>query len=104
MVKEPEGSRPAKRAIIHLTVPASNADGGSSCEDLAAKIEYFASMLRSHIAREDQVLYPVAYHTVPDSEEWEFLKQACDTVGYCPFLPGVRTQLQSDFHGGKPFS
>ena len=99
MVKEPEGSRPAKGAIIHLAVPASNADGGSSCEDLAAKIEYFASMLRSHIAREDQVPYPLAYHTVPDSEEREFLKQACDTVGYCPFFPGVRSQLQSDFPG-----
>ena len=90
MTQEHKWLRPAKRAIIDLATDKSTANGGGSFEELATKISYLTSMLRSHIAREDQVLYPMAYHIIPDSKEWDALKLACDTIGYCPFTPSQR--------------
>lgn len=88
MTQEHEWLRPAKRAIIDLAASKSTANGDNFFENLAAKIGYLTSMLRSHIAREDQILYPAAYHVIPDLKDWDSLKQACDTIGYCPFTPG----------------
>lgn len=87
MIQEHEWLRPAKQAIIDMAASTSTANGGNLFENLAAKIGYLSSMLRSHIAREDQVLYPMAYHVIPDLKDWDSLKQACDTIGYCPFTP-----------------
>ncbi len=89
MAQEHELLRPAKRAIVYLAGPEGQHDSSGFIEDLVAKISYLTSMLRSHIAKEDQVLYPMAYQAIQNSSEWEQMKRACDAIGYCPFTPGL---------------
>lgn len=87
MVQEHEWLRPAKQAIIDMAESSSTVDASGSLASLEAKIDYLTSLLRSHIAREDQVLYPMAINAIPGADAWDALKQACDVVGYCPFTP-----------------
>jgi hemerythrin-like domain-containing protein len=40
------------------------------------------SMLRSHIHKEDQILYPMAFEEIA-VESWVPMKARCDEIGYC---------------------
>lgn len=42
--------------------------------------------LRLHIAKEDQVLYPLALRQIP-AAEWDGMRRRCDEIGYCCHAP-----------------
>jgi hypothetical protein len=39
--------------------------------------------LRAHIAKEDNVLYPLALRVIRDAAVWAELRRRCDAIGYC---------------------
>ena len=43
--------------------------------------------LREHIAKENNILYPMAKQAISDFEVWERMKQECDKIGYCCLTP-----------------
>lgn len=40
-------------------------------------------LLRTHIHKENEILYPIAIQVVADPAEWERMKKRCDVIGYC---------------------
>jgi hypothetical protein len=48
-------------------------------------------LLRDHIFKENNILYPTALEIIDDNEVWSRLKDECNRIGYCSFLI---------FHGG----
>lgn len=47
------------------------------------------TMLRDHIFKENNILYPAALDVIPDEDVWAKLKAECDKIGYCCFTPKV---------------
>ena len=45
------------------------------------------NILRDHIAKENDILYPMALQALHNPEVWENMKQRCDEIGYCSFTP-----------------
>lgn len=43
--------------------------------------------LRDHIAKEDQVLYPMSFGLIRDPAVWDELRRRCDAIGYCCHAP-----------------
>ena len=60
--------------------------------DLARDARELVSMLRSHIHKEDEILYPMAFEEIA-VESWVPMKARCDEIGYCCQAPasGVGT-------------
>lgn len=87
MLQEHEWLRTAKNTVIALASATETMSIDAIIADLAPKVEYLTSLLISHISKENQVLYPLAYQLITDPAEWDALKQACDRIGYCPFTP-----------------
>lgn len=52
-------------------------------QDLRATAEALIEALRTHIAKEDVVLYPLALRVIRDPAVWEELRERCDKIGYC---------------------
>ncbi len=48
--------------------------------------KYLTEELKSHIFKEDNILYQIALQVL-EPEEWEKVKKECDKVGYCCFTP-----------------
>jgi len=46
-----------------------------------------ARLLRSHIEKENEVLYPAALEVINDPSIWDSMKEDADKIGYCPFTP-----------------
>jgi hypothetical protein len=40
-------------------------------------------LLREHIRKEDEVLYPTAHERLTDPESWAQMQRRCDAIGYC---------------------
>jgi hemerythrin-like domain-containing protein len=66
----------------------------SGSEDLwpqaRAAAESLIEMLRSHIAKEDGVLYPMALRVIREPAVWAGLRRRCDAIGYCCHTAGLR--------------
>lgn len=64
--------------------------GEMSPQDFARQVsETSANLVRtlsSHIFKENNVLYPMALQTIPETE-WPDIRQQCDELGYCCFTP-----------------
>jgi hypothetical protein len=48
-----------------------------------ARARALVGMLREHIAKEDNVLYPMAVRVIRDPAVWAELRRRCDEIGYC---------------------
>jgi len=73
------------RALKHEVVDsAAKAIAGDTMaiEPLRRAAHALVTMLRSHIEKEDTILYPMALSAIPE-RDWSILKQRCDEVGYC---------------------
>jgi len=47
---------------------------------------YIVPTLRSHIFKEDNILYPTALRVIPQGE-WSRIRTEFDKIGYCSFTP-----------------
>ncbi len=57
-------------------------------DELNAATEDIVNILRDHISKENDILYPMAVQALQNPEVWETMKQRCDEIGYCSFTPG----------------
>lgn len=51
-------------------------------------VNFIVPTLRDHISKENDILYPCAYQSIPQKENWKEMKKRCDKIGYCCFTPG----------------
>ena len=52
-------------------------------EAIAEPVGTLAALLRDHIHKENEVLYPMALSVISDAAEWERMKRASDRIGGC---------------------
>lgn len=50
---------------------------------LLATVRYLCPLLREHLYREDQAIFPLAVSMIRDPKVWEKLRQVCNDIGYC---------------------
>ncbi len=48
--------------------------------------DYLVTKMRDHIFKENNILYPTALKSIPETE-WEEVKKHADDIGYCCFTP-----------------
>ncbi|MEM4318545.1 MAG: hemerythrin domain-containing protein [Candidatus Pacearchaeota archaeon] len=46
--------------------------------------------LKDHIAKEDNILYPMSLQVIKNEKEWAMIKKKCDKIGYCCFTPNKK--------------
>ncbi|MGB9598396.1 MAG: hemerythrin domain-containing protein [Minisyncoccales bacterium] len=49
--------------------------------------EFILLVLREHIFKENNILYPMALEVIQEKEVWQKMKENCDKIGYCCFTP-----------------
>jgi uncharacterized protein len=89
MRQEHEQLRPRKQRLLELARSAEAADFDAFKQELAELTETIVPMLRAHIFKENNVLYPMALQVIDDESVWRQLKAACDEIGYCCFTPAT---------------
>jgi len=47
------------------------------------------TMLREHISKENDILYPISLEVIPEEIVWQNMKKECDKIGYCCFTPKI---------------
>lgn len=57
-------------------------------KELTKIINLLALTLKDHIAKEDDILYPLSLEIIKEKEIWAKIKKECDKIGYCCFTPG----------------
>lgn len=50
---------------------------------LMASVRYLAPLLREHLFREDQAIFPLAVSMVEDENVWKRLQTICNEIDYC---------------------
>jgi uncharacterized protein len=77
--------RPYEQKLFELAKTISR----MKFEDFTAKldelVQFIVPMLREHIFKENNILYPTALEVIDDEEIWSRLKGDCDRIGYCCF-------------------
>lgn len=86
------------RALKHKLAELSRPAGEERFDQVRAGINSAAGelvfTLRNHIAKENNVLYPLARQIITDPEVWAAMNRDADGIGYCCFTPG-----QAPSHG-----
>ena len=65
----------------------SDKDWPVRVEKVSQLISELCSMLRQHIDKENNILYPMALQSITEVTQWEEMKVRCDEIGYCCFCP-----------------
>ena len=73
--------RALKRGVEQLA--RRGLDGTDTHGALRATSLELVRKLRDHIAKEDDILYPMAVETITDPAVWAELRRRCDEIGYC---------------------
>jgi len=55
-------------------------------KQLSETAKFISADLSSHIYKENHILYPAAMQVIKD-EEWTEIREQCDELGYCCFIP-----------------
>ncbi|MDP6612273.1 MAG: hemerythrin domain-containing protein [Candidatus Marinimicrobia bacterium] len=78
-----------------LKSQTGNADGDWSVrvEKVSQLISELCSMLRQHIDKENNILYPIALQSITADTQWEEMRIRCDDIGYCCFCPETQKEL-----------
>ena len=93
--------RAKKHAIIEAAA-AMLATGKDAWQGLAHTADDLITLLTSHIAREDNILYPMAVSAI-DGEGWKAIRAKCDEIGYPTVQPGdapLKQRISTSFPGG----
>ncbi len=88
MVREHEDLRRYKTDVRDLAQNVSNANFTEFKDRVSAAIKILTMMLRDHIFKENNILYPACVEMITDKKQWQKIKADCDKVGYCKFTPG----------------
>lgn len=73
----------ALKELIEATGRLTQADFAKELGELEG---FIVPTLRSHIFKEDNILYPTALQAI-SGNEWSTIKREFDEIGYCPFTP-----------------
>ena len=92
MLMEHETMREMKHDLKSQT---GSADGDWSVrvEKVSQLISELCNMLRQHIDKENNILYPMALQSITADTQWEEMRIRCDEIGYCCFCPETQKEL-----------
>jgi DUF438 domain-containing protein len=76
-----------KRKLLELAKSVSQMEYADFARHLDGVVRFIVPMLREHIYKENNILYPTALEVIDNTEVWRSLKVACDKIGYCCFKP-----------------
>ena len=76
-----------KHRLFELANNVSKMDFDDFLTQLDEVVAFLMPMLRDHIFRENNIIYPTALELVDDEQVWTQLKEDCDRIGYCCFRP-----------------
>jgi len=65
----------------------SNLNWEVRIQEVSEIISNLCETLRTHIEKENNILYPLALQKITKKSEWEKMKIKCDEIGYCCFCP-----------------
>lgn len=83
MLWEHERLREYKHNIKKFTEEYNNENFDYMSKKISFNIEQLNKMLRNHIAKENNILYPASLDIIKEDYVWENLKKQCDSIGYC---------------------
>ncbi|MEM2707467.1 MAG: hemerythrin domain-containing protein [Candidatus Pacearchaeota archaeon] len=86
MRHEHEILRSAKKSLFDLTKNVEKLPFNKLKEKLAELVDLIVPILKDHISKEDNILYPISLEII-QKDEWNKLKEKCDKIGYCCFTP-----------------
>jgi hypothetical protein len=72
-----------RKQRLHCEVQQALAGEGPSWSPVVRAGLALSSLLREHIHKEDEVLYPLAHRVIADAAQWAEMKRRCDQIGYC---------------------
>jgi hypothetical protein len=79
--------RQYKKRLKELAADPAQFDFSEFKERLNETVDLIVPMLREHIFKENNILYPTAVEVIDDESIWARLKDECDKIGYCCFTP-----------------
>lgn len=91
MCLEHEQLRAKKKELAILVEQAENTDYQEFSRELIKVGDYIVDVLRDHISKEDNMLYPTALSTFKP-EEWSEVLKEFESIGYCFFTPHLTQQ------------
>lgn len=80
--------REQKKELLELSESLGAMDFTEFRRRLDLTVSFIVPVLRDHIFKENNVLYPAALEVIEDEEVWERMREGCDEIGYCCFTPG----------------
>lgn len=85
---EHEDLRRYKKELKKLTDEILKTDFSDFKENLNRVAKSIVMILRDHIFKENNILYPTALQVIEEKDVWKRMKDDCDKIGYCCFTPG----------------
>ncbi len=76
MRREHDELRRWKKRLLNAALEAH-----PNTEAIAESVGTLAALLRDHIHKENEVLYPMALSVIADAAEWEAMRKAADRIG-----------------------
>ncbi len=89
MRSEHQDLRQRKHQLQDLTGTISERNFSTFKNNLDPVSQGLVTLLRDHIFKENNILYPMSLQVIPESAEWVRMKEACDRIGYCCFTPKI---------------
>jgi len=86
MRMEHEELREKKHELEALAATTKNMRDNERRRQVTETSNFLVVALRTHIQKENEVLYPLALNRL-DPSAWSAIARACDEIGYCPFTP-----------------
>lgn len=87
MRQEHEKLREYKKELKNIVENFSEMNIMDFKKKLKEVSENLVLMLREHIGKENDILYPLALQAIPEENLWQEIKKKCDKIGYCCFTP-----------------
>lgn len=77
-----------KEELGELVANLENIDFKDFAVELTELVDYLVVQMRDHIFKENNILYPTALKSIPETE-WDEVKKQAEDIGYCCFTPEV---------------
>ena len=87
MIMEHKDLRRYKKELKKITGEISEIDFNDFKKKLDTAAKFIVMILRDHIFKENNILYPTALEVIKENSVWEKMKDDCDKIGYCCFTP-----------------
>jgi DUF438 domain-containing protein len=88
MKMEHEELREQKQRLQELAENEAGMDFARFQRELDETARFIVAVLREHIYKENNILYPAALEVIGErGETWSRMKTDCDRIGYCCFTP-----------------